>query len=121
MKAAALAAIRHAAGGSGVFVSPVSAWELGLLSRPRGMRVPFTFRPDPQTWFDRVMKGPGIRLAALTPAIAIAASLLPGELHGDPADRLMIATARHMGLPIVTRDARIMAYGEAGHVGVVEC
>jgi PIN domain nuclease of toxin-antitoxin system len=121
MQAAAVTAIRAAALGGGVFISPVSAWEVGLLSRPRGARPPASFSPDSQTWFDRVMKGAGIRLAAFTPAIAIAASLLPGDLHGDPADRLIIATARHLGMPIVTRDARIMAYGDAGHVRVLGC
>ena len=41
--------------------------------------------------------------------------------HGDPADRLIIATARHLGTPVVTRDAKIRAYAEAGHVRVVPC
>jgi PIN domain nuclease of toxin-antitoxin system len=67
------------------------------------------------------MAGPGIRQATLTPAIAIDASYLPGELHGDPGDRLLIATARHLGMPIVTRDRRIIAYAEAGWVRVIAC
>lgn len=104
----------------GVFVSPISAWEIGMLSRPRAGRA-VTFLPDPLTWFARLMAGPGIRPAALTTEIAIAASQLPEPLHGDPADRLLIATARHMGLPIVTRDLRIIAFADAGHATVVAC
>jgi len=65
--------------------------------------------------------GPGIREVAFSPDIAIDASYLPGDLHGDPADRMIIATARHLGLPIVTRDSRIIAYAEAGFVGVIAC
>jgi len=52
---------------------------------------------------------------------AIDASGLPGELHGDPGDRLIIATARHLGLPIVTRDSRIIAYAGIWFVTAIKC
>lgn len=104
----------------GIFVSPISAWEIGLLSRPKLGR-PFEFLPDPATWFARFMAGAAIKPAAFTADIAIAASRLPEPLHGDPADRLLIATARHLAMPIVTRDARIIEYAAAGHVSVVAC
>jgi PIN domain nuclease of toxin-antitoxin system len=106
----------------GVFVSPVSAWEIGMLSKPRpGRGAAVSFTPDAKTWFARVMAGPGIRQASLTPEIAIDASFLPGELHGDPGDRLLVATARYLGLPIVTRDRTIIAYGQNGHAWVIPC
>ena len=118
----ATAAIIHAGSANGVFVSPVSAWEVGLLSRPRpGRTHTVKFMPDPKTWFARVMAGPGIREASLTPEIAIDASFLPDGLHGDPGDRLLIATARYLGLPIVTRDRGIIAYGRNGHAQVIPC
>ena len=105
----------------GVFVSPVSAWEVGMLGNPRGGRAALQFLPNPMEWFARVMAGPGIRPAAFTLEIAIDASYLPGELHGDPADRLLIATARHLGVPIVTRDTKIIAYAGQGFVQAVAC
>jgi PIN domain nuclease of toxin-antitoxin system len=104
----------------GVFVSPISAWEIGMLSRPRPGRT-LQFLPDPAAWFARVMAGPAIRPVPFTAEIAIAASQLPEPLHADPADRLLIATARSMGAPIVTRDARILAYAAQGAVAVVAC
>ena len=116
----AVDAIIHAGLAEGIFVSPVSAWEVGMLSRP-GRRVALRFLPDPKTWFARVMAGPGIREAPLSAAIAIDASYLPGEPHGDPGDRLLISTARHLGVPIVTRDRRIIAYSDAGHVEAIRC
>jgi PIN domain nuclease of toxin-antitoxin system len=79
------------------------------------------FIPDAKTWFARVMGGPGIKEASLTAEIAIDASFLPGELHGDPGDRLLVATARHLGLPIVTRDRSIIAYAGDGHARVIPC
>lgn len=119
---AALTAIVAAGLAEGVYVSPVSAWEVGMLSKPRPGRDPGPqFLPDPKTWFGRVSAGPGIRQAALTPDIAIDASYLPGELHGDPGDRLLVATARHLGMPIVTRDRRIIDYAGAGWVRVIAC
>jgi len=118
----ALAAIVAAGLADGVYVSPASAWEIGMLSRPRAGREPgLQFLPDPKIWFSRVLAGPGIRQAVLTPEIAIEASYLPGEVHGDPGDRLLIATARHLGVPLVTRDRRIIEYAEAGWARVIPC
>lgn len=121
LPAEAIEAIMLAAMSAHVFISPISAWEVGMLSNPRGTRPALRFLPDPKTWFAKVMAGPAIREAALTPGIAVDASHLPGNLHGDPADRLLIATARHLGIPIVTRDAKIVAYAEQGHVQAVPC
>ena len=122
MAPAAMAAIQAAGRGAGIFISPVSAWEIGLLSRPRPTRpAALAFLPDPKTWFARVMAAPGVREAPLTAAIAVDASWLPGELHGDPGDRLIIATARDRGLPVVTRDTAILRYASAGHLTVLTC
>lgn len=120
--AEAVLAITNAGLGEGVFVSPISAWEIGLLSRPRrGGRDSLEFRPDPKTWFSRFMAGSAMRLATITPDIAIEASHLPGDLHSDPADRLIISTARNLGATIITRDRKILAYAEAGFVEAIAC
>jgi len=79
-------------------VSQISAWEIGMLSRPGSGRC-IAFLPDPATWFARFLAGPSIRPAEWSAAIAVAASWLPDPLHGDPADRLLIATARHLAIP----------------------
>jgi PIN domain nuclease of toxin-antitoxin system len=120
MAPAALQAISEAAARGGVFISPISAWEIGMLSRP-GRAQSIEFKPDPARWFTRLMAGPGIKPAPFNGAIAIAASYLPEPFHADPADRLLIATARHLGLPLITRDSKIIAYGEVGGLGVITC
>lgn len=117
----ALEEIERAARDDVLVVSTASAWEVGLLSRRIGRSDGLQFTPDPKTWFVRALTAPGLRLAPLTPDIAIDASHLPGELHGDPADRLIIATARHLGAAIVTRDRKILDYAAAGFVGAIAC
>ena len=120
MTESALAALAAASQREGLFVSPVVAWEVGLLARPT-RRPPLAFLPDARTWMLRLMAGPSIRLAPLGIAIAVESSLLPGTLHDDPADRLLIATSRAMAMPLVTRDRLILTYAEAGHIQVIPC
>jgi PIN domain nuclease of toxin-antitoxin system len=105
------------AAGEAPRVSPMTAWELGLLSA-RG-RVPVT-RP-PLRWFEDFVQLSQSIVEALTPAILVAASYLPVPVHNDPVDRILIATARENGLTIVTRDRAILAYGERGHVRTLAC
>jgi PIN domain nuclease of toxin-antitoxin system len=119
MASAALSAIRRAAAAGSLLVSPVSAWEVGLLATRR--RQPLTFRPTPVLWIERLLARPGIRPAPLPHRVAVSAASLPGKLHGDPADRLLIATARELGVPLVTRDRRILDYAEEGHVDAIAC
>jgi PIN domain nuclease of toxin-antitoxin system len=60
----------------------------------------------------------GLRLMDLTPRILIESTRLPGEIHRDPSDRLLIATAREHNLTLVTRDKEILRYAKAGHLKV---
>jgi len=109
--------VNAASGGGGVLVSPVSAWEVGMLAAKRG----FVFHPDPKVWFQSFLANAGVRLVPLTPEIAIESSFLPPPLHTDPADCMLIATARAERVPIVTRDRRILAYSRAGFVAAIPC
>ena len=117
MAPAAQAAMLAARTAGGLLVSPVSAWEIGLLAKSGRV----DFLPDAKTWFDAMRRGSGAVTAPFTAEIAIDSSFLPQPLHGDPADRLLIATARHINLPLVTRDRLIRAYADAGHVQVIAC
>ncbi len=106
---------RHIAAATTVWVSAITPWEIGMLVAKGRL----TLAKDLLEWLDEVLALPGIRLAGLEPAIAAASSRLPGELHGDSADRIIAATARHLGARLVTADEKLLAYGAAGFLSVV--
>ena len=117
VSSASRAAIDAAAARGEVLVSPVSAWEIGLLAAKGRLVLDL----KPRRWFARFLDLPGVRLVPLTPEAAIASSFLPGSFHSDPADRLLVATAVTWPATLVTRDARILAYAGAGHVRALAC
>lgn len=117
ISADALRIINKAQKAGGLYLSPVSAWEIGILAR-RG-RVALDLPAE--AYVSRVFNKAGVRVAPLTPEIAVRASYLPGDLHADPADRLLIATAILMGLRLVTRDRDMIEYGARGYVSVLRC
>ncbi len=118
MRPEAVAAMNRAfAAEQRVRVSPISAWELGLLSA-KG-RLP-TVR-SPMDIFGETITTPGVRIEALSPEVLVEASFLPGRLHRDPADRILVATARRLDLTLVTRDQVILDYAHQGHVRALSC
>ena len=70
-------------------------------------------------WVDEVVSKPGLAVSPLTPEIAIHAYDLPGSFQDDPADRMIVASARVLGATLVTRDRDILRYGAEGHVDVL--
>jgi PIN domain nuclease of toxin-antitoxin system len=100
-----------------VFVSPITAWEVGLLVSGNRLNLLMT----PQRWFARLLNVPGMRLAELSPDILIASSFLPGDPPRDPADRIILATARDLGAALITRDRLLLKYGEDGQVSTIAC
>jgi PIN domain nuclease of toxin-antitoxin system len=99
------------------FVSPITAWEVGMLTSHG--RLQLLIRPE--RWFANLFEVPGVRLAELSADLLIASSYLPGKPPKDPTDRIIAATARELGATLMTRDRALLAYGEQGHVAVLEC
>lgn len=61
-------------------------------------------------WLDLALLQPGLELLPLTPAIAVESTRLPQPFHRDPADQIVVATARHHGIPLLTYDGKILEY-----------
>ncbi len=92
-------------------VAPISFWETAMLVR-KGRVV---LGQSTSRWAEGMVAG-GLIVAALTPDIAVRAGELPDDIHGDPADRLIVATAQSLDLLLVTSDLKILAYARAGHL-----
>jgi len=73
-----------------------------------------------RTWIQEALSKPGVSVAPLTPEIAIESVHLPGEMHGDPADRMLVATARVLGATLLTKDARLIRYSRQRHLRALE-
>ncbi|MEP7209556.1 MAG: type II toxin-antitoxin system VapC family toxin [Alphaproteobacteria bacterium] len=117
MRPTALSAIATALETQSAHVSPFTAWEMSLLAS-RGR---LNFTREVGAWFETLVSKRGFVLAPLPVSVLIAAHTLPGSPPNDPADRILIATAREFGHAIVTRDHRILDYGVAGLVQTVPC
>ena len=103
--------------GGVIAISVMSAWEIGVLVA-KG-RLPYV--KSPQSWFGRFVEEGQVDVAGVDVELLVESSFLPGGVHNDPADRIIIATARARNLAVVTRDRAILAYGAAGYVKTVRC
>lgn len=108
----ARAAVERSLAEEAVLLSAISPWEVAMLvSKGR-----LVLDRDVGEWVKAATDIPGIRVEPISPEIAVASTRLPGSLHSDPADRLIVATARHLGAILMTRDALLLEYGAVGHV-----
>ncbi len=87
-------------------VSAISVWEVAKLVQYHRLELPCSVKE----WVEQALQYPGIRVLELTPAIAIGSTQLPGEFHRDPADQIIVATARFYNCPLVTSDRRMLSY-----------
>lgn len=99
-----------------LLVSAISVWEVSMLQ----VKGRITLSLELEEWVRRGLTAPGVRLADLSPEILVESTRLPGSVHGDPADRMLIATARRTGATLVTRDAAILAYAREGYLAVLD-
>jgi len=89
-----------------LLVSAISAWEVAVLIA-KG-RLALTM--DIDDWLATVAAIEGVRFIAVEAEVAVQSARLPGAFHADPADRMIVALARHHSAPLLTADARIQAY-----------
>lgn len=87
-------------------VSVISCCEVAKLIEIGKLTLPLPV----EDWINQALAHPGVRLLDLTPRIAIEATQLPGVFHRDPADQLIVATARVHDCPLVTVDIAIRNY-----------
>jgi PIN domain nuclease of toxin-antitoxin system len=89
-----------------VGISAISCWEIAKLVEYGRLALPCSL----EEWFEQALSYPGVELIPLTPEIAIESTRLPGAFQRDPADQIIVATARVYGCPLVTSDDKILNY-----------
>ncbi|ULR45079.1 type II toxin-antitoxin system VapC family toxin [Rhizobium sp. K102] len=99
---------------SRILVSAITPWEIAMLVQKGRLAL----GDDVGRWIDSAMALPGLELAPIEPSIAVDSVRLPGTFHADPADRLIVATARFHRVPLMTADQAILGYGGRGHLQV---
>jgi PIN domain nuclease of toxin-antitoxin system len=90
----------------GLGISAISCWEVAKLVENNRLGLPVPVGE----WLNQALAYPGMRLLELTPQIAVESTQLPGTFHRDPADQIIVATARVYDCSLVTLDGKILAY-----------
>ena len=90
----------------GLGISAISCWEVAKLVEGGRLTLPLPVGE----WLTKALAYPGIRLLDLSPQISVESTQLPGVFHRDPADQIIVATARIYDCPLVTIDRKIRAY-----------
>lgn len=91
---------------SGLGISAISCWEVAKLVEHHRLKLACTI----EEWMRAALAYPGIQLVEFSPRIAIESTQLPGTFHKDPADQIIVATARVLGVELLTVDEKILRY-----------
>src|ERR1700761_39631 len=95
-----------------LFVSAITPWEIAMLVAKGRLGL----TRDVGNWIDEALGLPGIHLEPLSPEIAVASTRLPWNVHPDPADRILLATARSLDATLISADEQMLGYARAGHL-----
>ena len=87
-------------------MSVISCWEIAKLVEYNRLVLPVSTGE----WLNQALSYPGVALLYLTPRIAVESTQLPAPFHRDPADQIIVATARVHACPLMTVDAKILDY-----------
>lgn len=106
LSAAALQAIENGLNDDGIVASSISAWEIAMLVSKDRLRLSM----DVMRWLDLAGEIEGFRFVPVDNLVVVGSTVLPGNFHADPADRIIVALARELAAPLVTADVKIAAY-----------
>ena len=95
-----------------LLLSAISLWEFAKLLEKQRLAISC----DPEEWLHEALAMPTLRIVPLTPSIACRSTVLPAPFHDDPADQIIVATAREENATIITSDARIRSYSHCRSV-----
>ena len=102
----ALQAIENELLTDSVVASSISAWEIAMLVSKGKLDLSM----DVLVWLDAASRIEHFRFVPVDNAVAAKSTMLPGDFHADPADRIIVALARELSAPVVTADRKISQY-----------
>ena len=108
----AIIQVEKARENNSLYLSDISLWETSMLIEKQRI----TLNQPILSWIKNAIKVSNIHLVHLTPEIVVESNALGQNFHGDPADRIIVATARIMNLILFTRDQKILKYGKSKHL-----
>ena len=108
-------AVDQAGAAGALLISVMSAWEVAMLESKGRLEL----HSPVDIWIRNALATPGLSMVPLTPEIAIESCNLPPPFHGDPTDRIIVATARKMAARLLTRDDKIIEYGRKRHLSLL--
>ncbi len=109
MVPAAVPLLQRSAAGAGLVVCDISYWEVAVKAAKRKL----VLSMDVTHWLRRAERAPGVSFLPLDREILLLSTQLPGDIHGDPVDHMLIAAAQLHAVPLVTADRRIIEYAAA--------
>ena len=95
-----------------LYISDITLWEVSMLAKKERI----TLGQPTLSWIKQALKISGTQLVHISPEIAVDSTEFLADFHGDPADRILVATARVLDLRLVTRDEKILDYGKTKRV-----
>ncbi len=106
MRPRTMRALEHAADSGELYVAAITTWEVAMLARLGKLKV----SAPVLEWLNAALAATRTAVAPLETVVAVDAVELPAWKHRDPADRLIVATVRHLGATLLTRDVAILEY-----------
>lgn len=104
LSAAQQEVVASASAESPLLISDISLWEVATLHSRGRIQLTIPLR----AWLDKAVAPPLVRRHSISPAIAAELATIPDSFHRDPADRILVATARVFGATLLTQDRRIV-------------
>ncbi|MES0488807.1 MAG: type II toxin-antitoxin system VapC family toxin [Leptospirales bacterium] len=99
-----------------IFIPAISIWELAMLVSKERIKL----SENTLDWIEQASSAPGMSVYPLSPEIAYESTVLPGNFHGDPADRMIVATARVLHATLLTFDKQIIKYASEGYLNIAK-
>lgn len=99
-----------------LLIAPISVWEISMLVQ----RKRIALEMDLSDWLKQWVESPGILIAEFSLQVALLSNRLPGTIHGDPADRILIASAYENNAVLVTADEKILEFGKEPFISVYD-